>query len=172
MRRLILLIVMCLFYLSSPAILSHASEVSETQSVAEQPAESEPLAESPGEDVYQEEVIQEPDSSQLQEEESANVQETQETDETEQTEENETETGTDEEATTEEEDTAVQELLEEQFTEYVQLLSDTAESYTPYDDTELLLTLDNLTYWVASLCLLVAALLLYLIIHNILKGNK
>lgn len=174
MRKIILSIFMC-FCLCSPVILSHASEVSETQSVAEQPAESEPLAESPEEaaPADQEEVNQEPDSTDLQEEESADVQESQETEKTEQQteEETETETETDEE-TTVEEDTAVQELLEEQFTEYVQLLSDTAESYAPYDDTELLSVLDDLTYCVAALCLLVSALLLYLIIHNILKGNK
>lgn len=196
MRKFILLIAVCMCFGYSPVILCRASEDSETQSVAEQPAESDSLA--AGEDNVEHEEVDQASEPDIQEEESANTQESHETEENEsesvqesqeinETEEqtadegttegeNETEQTTEEETEMEtEEDTkeaAIEEMLQEQYTEYVQLLSDTVNSDQTYDDTELIAELNDLNYWTATLCLLVAALLLYLIIHNILKGNK
>lgn len=183
MRKFILVLFICCSFSST---VSYASEADEVQTFPQEASDSSASAsESSQEDVITDsEDIEEPAE---QEPESEDVQEPTESDpieepETEQFTEEETEIFTEEtESFTEEEtetlssDASDQEDLEEEITESIQLFSDAAV----YDNTEVLVKLGDIHYmltvmcfFIVALCLLVSSFLIYIVFHNIMKGNK
>ncbi len=191
MRKFILVLFICCSFSST---VSYASEADEVQTFPQEASDSSASAsESSQEDVItdsediEEPAEQEPESEDVQEPtESDSIEET----ETEQFTEEETETITEEEneesetLSTEEENEESETLsidvsdskdLEEEITESIQLFSDAAV----YDNTEVLVKLGDIHYmltfmcfFIVVLCLLVSSFLIYIVFHNIMKGNK
>ncbi len=168
MRKFILVLFICCSFSST---VSYASEADEVQTFPQEASDSSASAsESSQEDVITDsEDIEEPAE---QEPESEDVQEPTESDSIEET---ETEQFTEEETETLSSDASVQEDLEEEITESIQLFSDAAV----YDNTEVLVKLGDIHYmltfmcfFIVVLCLLVSSFLIYIVFHNIMKGNK
>ena len=84
----------------------------------------------------------------------------------------ETETETEEESVLQEEDDSASALESEEQEPSAEESSANVVEYAVYDDTQLLEKLDSIQYSLAAIALLLGIFLRYLMVHNIMRGNK